>query len=263
MSSNGVRTRGELKWVCSCDIRQTGDGIADSPCWHMETVRTDSAITAKLMCIVECGFQEDHSLYFGDTLEVLETDGCVKYEFKGDASLSLYSRTENLDGIIAIQLDDVQKEDLVNKGTRVANRWSCWLTVDPVERLMISVAWKPVSRGMVATRMMCSMCRTDMNRKCSHEVACDKECQYSMEEGECSGDEYSDIESDIGNDGNSKCGEKLTVPTVEDPRSDVVEEAPLLRVLEGACTVSCAGGDYDEKNKLGLMGGRKAEICCP
>lgn len=107
--------------------------------------------------VLDVGFMEDYNLCFGDTLQVVETNENGKYIFNGNDSTGEIGSHENGNGVIAIQLDDARREDLVAKGKRIAKRWSAWITIAPVDRLIISVIWRPVRSGLNATRMICSM----------------------------------------------------------------------------------------------------------
>lgn len=198
VSSSGATERGDYNWVCSCDMRRSCDGLSDSPCGHMKCLRADAVMVEKLKSIVQCVFMPEHSLYFGETLVLKEMDCNGKYEISG--GMSQFRRTEIRNGFTAIQLDDVRREDLVAKGITVVKKWSAWLVVDPVERLLMSVVQRPVRNGMVS-RMICTTCHTDMHKKCCHEVECDMECEVPGEgEDEDSSDEYPDVGEDVQGD---------------------------------------------------------------
>lgn len=59
--------------MCSCNVRRTGYEIGDSHCWHIACLRKDVETVSKIESMIEFGFKDNHSLYFGDTLTVLET----------------------------------------------------------------------------------------------------------------------------------------------------------------------------------------------
>lgn len=91
--------------------------------------------------------------------------------------------------MIAVQLDNMTKDDLLQRGKRIAQRWSAWLTIDGHEKMINSVVWRPVRSGASATRMICGTCRTDTSKKCCHEIACEMESQVSIDEA-TSSDKY-------------------------------------------------------------------------
>lgn len=35
VDSSGVGVESETKWICTCDIRRSGNGIDDSDCWQI------------------------------------------------------------------------------------------------------------------------------------------------------------------------------------------------------------------------------------
>lgn len=111
---------------------------------------------------------------------------------------SLFCNLQNNDGIIVIQMDDMTKEALLKKGSSVSNRWSLWLVIASMERMLISVTWRPSSSGTEATRMTCVMCRNDVSRLCRYEIACEIECLNDCDDLE-SGNGRNDSASDAGN----------------------------------------------------------------
>lgn len=78
-SNSGTKERGLCTWIFTCDVRRNGEGKKDSTFWHMNNLHGDSVVSARLKSIVECEFMDDQSLYFGETLKVIETGLKVKF----------------------------------------------------------------------------------------------------------------------------------------------------------------------------------------
>lgn len=57
----------------------------------------------EILKILECGFMDDHNLYFGAPLDVVETGSNKKYTITG---------LEVGNGLVAVQQDALAKEDL-------------------------------------------------------------------------------------------------------------------------------------------------------
>lgn len=182
-------------FLCSCDINRTVTGIGDSKCWHIRCLQQEVTILSKFQSIVECGFRDDHGLYFGDALKLKEKDCNGDYTFDVDGGCGIII-IDN--GLIAIQLDTLTMEELMDKGCRIAKRWSPWICVDPAERLIVSVIWRPVRSGE-ATRMICGMCRSDVGKKCRHELCCEQESLLTA--AISSGSELDDEDIDECDDG--------------------------------------------------------------
>lgn len=70
-------------------------------------------------------------------------------------------------------------------------RWSAWIDLDEMERLIVAVVWRPISTGQNTTSMICGMCRTEVSKKCRHEVSCERESEKEIMESSESGNEYS------------------------------------------------------------------------
>lgn len=66
-------------------------------------------------------------------------------------------------------------EDFLRKGSRVAHTCSAWCVVDFVEKNIITVTWRRMSRGMEATCISCMTCCGEEGRKFRHETACEHE----------------------------------------------------------------------------------------
>lgn len=206
MDGDGTIYEDKTNWICSCDIYSCDGSTGDSSCWHIVTLRRNYVMVDKIKSVVQVGFVEDHFVYYGDMLRLTEkdTNGTFKYDHV-DGTI-----TEEECAVIAIQLDDYSKEDLVVKSNRVAKRWSAWVTVDPMDRLLVSVVWRPVNSRISATRMICTMCRTEGSKKCQHEVACELESVVGTSheresDVEGSNSEYEGDELDM-NDGNEESG---------------------------------------------------------
>lgn len=113
-----------------------------------------------------------------------ETDKNGNYKYVGQGignSNSEYAFSTTQNGVVAIRLNILTKEDILDKGRRIAKRWFAWICVDPFERLIVSVVWRAVKSGE-GTRMQCGMCRSDRSKKCRHETACHIESQIRRSE---------------------------------------------------------------------------------
>lgn len=204
----GNRVNERTEWICCCDIHRIGGKIGDSRCWHIRVVLNNEHLVEKLLSIVQLGFHDDHDGYFGEFLLLKETDGNGTFEYERNPNGDEVETGDEEQAVIAIQLDDYCRKDLLDKTNRVAKRWSAWLTVDAMERLLVSVVWRPVNSGISVTRMICGMCRTEMARKCRHEVACEMESvmyrgekRTERSDGNDSGSEFEDEVNDNGSDG--------------------------------------------------------------
>lgn len=154
-SGNVLRERTNV--ICSFDIHRHGGHTADSECWHINLLRGNAEMLTKILSAVKLGFVEDHFAYFGDYLCMEESDENGTFKYNDDGSRGGLQDQET--PVIAIQLDEYRKEDLLNRNNLVAKRWSAWLCIDPSERLLVPVVWRPVNSGNAATRMICTVCR--------------------------------------------------------------------------------------------------------
>lgn len=93
MDNNNIISEGNTNWICSCDIRRTGNGLKDSNCWHMGCLKNE-VMKAEIENILECGFIEDHVLYLGETLYAKETGKNGKYIITGTERNSSEGRSE-------------------------------------------------------------------------------------------------------------------------------------------------------------------------
>lgn len=106
-----------------------------------------------IQSMLNCGFQLDYTLYFGDTLFFSEVklDGSTKRRSYGVGveigPCGIYDER-----LLSIQMDDISNEDLVRRGPNVANKWSLWLVLDYVERTEVVVTCKAASSGAHETR---------------------------------------------------------------------------------------------------------------
>lgn len=180
--SNARTNRSNL---CSCEIPIDLSDCEDSRCWHMDALKRNSDFMQIAEEILICGLEEDQFMYFGDWLEVEERqDGNVSVkEGKGIDGLGDGQSMESK-GLIAIQLYNTVKEDMVQKGRKVAKVWCPWCVVDVVQRLVVSVIWRLVLKGIETTRINCVMCRHDASRKCRHEIVCELESYLCIQEEE-------------------------------------------------------------------------------
>lgn len=140
------------------------------------------------------GMQNEHGIYFGETLcfREVQIDGSINVILdRGDEENE--NDLEARDGLIAIQMDDWCKADLLKRGSSVTKRWSSWIVVDGMEGIVVSVTWRPVSSVIAETRMTCVLCRTDGSRKCRHERAFLRESEI----------EYDNLEGNGGSDGSA------------------------------------------------------------
>lgn len=123
-------------------------------------------------------------------------------------------------GLIAIQLDNMKKEDLFKKGNRISKLWSAWSVVDVRERLVVSVIWRPILRGVESTRMKCVMCQNDdICWKCRHEIVFEVEIQFNV------GDEGAEREEHAGSSGDEYSNGSGAVGSDEDGDEDIVQRS--------------------------------------
>lgn len=78
-------------------------------------------MVTKILSVLDVGFSEDYMNYFDDFLHLTETNlnGSICFDESHGGIQEQDHR-----GVVAIKLDNVQKEDLVTKKNRVAKRWS-------------------------------------------------------------------------------------------------------------------------------------------
>lgn len=165
---NGIKARSgmgmeQYKYLCSCHTNWEDGGLNDSKCWHVESLKGNARLMVRINEMVKCGFQPEHGVYFGQFLMFREVvvDGCVNFELDtSDGQTGLYLDARN--GLIAIQMDDCTKGDIVKRGSSVSKRWLSWVVVDAAERNLVSVMWRAVSSGIAETSMKCVMCRSDV-----------------------------------------------------------------------------------------------------
>lgn len=123
----------------------------------------------KLGTILRGGFDEDNRTYFGETLDLIERDrdGRITVENRVvgiGMYFDMYLDTGE-DVLVTIQLENVTKMNFVTKGTSVAKRWSSWVVVDFMDRMVVTVIRNKVSSGIKATRMTCIVCSSEYSRR--------------------------------------------------------------------------------------------------
>lgn len=239
---------------CSCDVTWIANGIVDSRCWFIRNVEFMNRVHS----ITECGFVEDHSMYFGDFIIIEEGEhgnkSCLRATNGGDSDVQVEANENG--GLIAIQLDSKTVKDLTEKGNRIAKMWSPFCVVDLNESTMVTVILRAPSNRTNATRMECILCRTDTSRKCRHEVICEAESKI---EREVSGDEYSEPEGnsvggqEVGQlDGGHAVAESTAIRDVRN--DDGGDGAPTRRTGDDTDVIASRNGEEQVKDTSACSG---------
>lgn len=78
----------------------------------------------KVNIVIECDFQEENRMYYGDFLVLIEGNerNILAIERSDGQEKAMDGNESGLGGIVAIQLDELTEEDSVRKGNRIAKR---------------------------------------------------------------------------------------------------------------------------------------------
>lgn len=124
-NGSGSRTN----YLCSCHANWGVNGLMDSQCWHVDSIKRIDGLDDKIISMLESGLDEGRCMYFGSTVTMKEVEvrGSVKILMETcDSGVEGRQEieVETRNGLIAIQLDIATKEDLMKRGCSLSKRWS-------------------------------------------------------------------------------------------------------------------------------------------
>lgn len=146
-------------------------------------------LLAKVESMLSTADEEGHGLYFGSELKFTEIEIAwtkqLLQEVERIEGQADYVELNSNNGLIPKKIEklDVTKEALLKRGSNVSKRWYLWLVMDAMKRTVVTVTWRPVSSGIAATRMICVSFRTDVSRRCAHEMSCEKGRELENHDG--------------------------------------------------------------------------------
>lgn len=141
------------------------DELISSKCRHSDVMSGNEKWMESVRKILETGWScvernGDSNSHFGSWIGI-----------EGE---TIHVEDEGEDGIICVQMDQVDGRSLTTRGKTISKRRSFWNVFDVVDTNFVCCIRSAVGSGIGVTKMKCIKCRKGSQWKCRYETACGK-----------------------------------------------------------------------------------------